>query len=117
MTDNGVIEGVELARKVRAAIEDKKGEDIVLLDVRGLSSVTDYFLFVSGTSGPHLKAISGDVQKVLKEDGIHCYRRAGDPDSGWMTLDYVDVVIHIFTPEMRRYYAIEELWAEAPRPE
>jgi len=116
MADNGAIEGIEIARRARAAFEDKKGEDIVLIDVRGLTSVTDYFLFVSGTSAPHLRALFGDVQKELKKAGVQCYRRAGAPASGWMTIDYIDVVIHIFTPETRRYYAIEELWAEAPRP-
>ncbi len=93
-------------------IEDKKGENIVLLDVRRLSEVTDYYLLVSGTSGPHLRAIFSEIQHVLKGAGVHCYRRAGSPESGWLVLDYIDVIIHIFLPELRQYYAIEELWGK-----
>jgi ribosome-associated protein len=71
-------------------------------------------LVVSGTSPPHLKAMFEAVQHELKVRGAWCYRKAGAPESGWMVLDYVDVVIHIFSPAARRYYAVEELWARAP---
>ena len=96
-------------------MEEKKGEDIALLDVREISTITDYVLLVSGGSPPHLKAMYNEAQVVLKGEGVQCYRRAGDPASGWMTLDYVDAVAHIFMPETREYYAIETLWEEAPR--
>jgi len=56
-----------------------------------------------------------DVQRVLKQDRVYCYRRSGDAESGWMVLDYIDVVIHMFSVENRDYYAIEDLWREAPR--
>ena len=93
---------------------DKKGQDIKLLDVRELSSVTDYYLIVSGSSTPHLKALFGEVVSVLKHEGMPCYRKAGDPESGWMAIDYIDVMIHIFSKQAREYYAIEELWGQAP---
>jgi ribosome-associated protein len=96
-------------------MEDKKGQDIVLLDVRGLSSVTDYTLIVSGSSPPHLKALFGAIHRSLKDEHVSCYRKAGTPDCGWLVMDYIDVIMHIFLDETRRHYALEELWAEAPR--
>jgi ribosome-associated protein len=69
---------------------------------------------VSGMSKPHLKALYGEVQHQLKQEGIQCYRRAGMAEGGWMVLDYVDVVIHIFLPESREFYALEELWTARP---
>lgn len=94
---------------------DKKGEDLCLIDVRELSSVTDYFLIVSGSSPPHIKALFQAVQRDLKDQKIRCYRKSGDPDGGWLVLDYIDVVIHIFQEKIRAYYAIEELWNQAPK--
>ncbi len=71
-------------------------------------------VIVSGLSSPHLKALYNDLQVELKKLGSTCYRRAGDPEGGWMVLDYVDVVIHIFLPESREFYALEELWTARP---
>ena len=107
------MKGRELADKARALLEEKKAKNIKLLDVRELSTVTDYFLIVSGMSTPHLKAMFSDLQVELKKLGSRCYRKAGNPEGGWMVLDYVDVIIHLFMPEMRQFYAIEELWGQA----
>jgi ribosome-associated protein len=96
----------------RQAIEDKKAANIAVYNVSKISEITDYYLVASGMSPPHLKALASEVQHVLKEKGLYCYRRAGDTDSGWMVLDYVDVVVHVFMPEMRQYYALEELWGK-----
>ena len=109
------IDALTLAAKAREILLDKKGENIALLDVRGISGVTDYYLIVSGGSPPHLKAMFRQVLEDLKEAGVPCYRKAGTPEAGWMVIDYVDVIIHIFLPEARSYYAIESLWARAPR--
>jgi ribosome-associated protein len=103
-----------LAKKAQKILEDKKGEDITLLDVKK-SGVADYFLLVSGTSAPHLKAMADEVQYALKHEGLPSYRRAGDQESGWIVLDYVEVIIHIFSNQTRHYYSIEDLWAKAPR--
>lgn len=86
---------------------------MVVLDVRGLSSVTDYYLIATGTSAPHLRALAEDLDVQLKREDVRCYRQSGAPESGWMVLDYVDVVIHLFSPEQRSYYDIERLWADA----
>jgi ribosome-associated protein len=108
------ITAIEIANLARRSLEEKKGRDIVLVDVRQRSSVTDYYLIATGTSAPHLKAMLNEVHVALKKRKVAAYRSAGSPDSGWLTLDYVDVVIHIFSPAARRYYAVEELWARAP---
>lgn len=109
------ITALEIAEAARRSVEDKKGNDISLLDIRGLSEVADFYLLASGSSPPHLKAMFDEIQHALKGQGLYCYRRSGNPESGWLVLDYVDVVIHMFLPEVRRYYAIEDLWPTAPR--
>jgi ribosome-associated protein len=111
------MESIEIARRAREAMLSKKGSDILIIDVRGISTMTDYFMVVSGGTSPQLKALSNAVIKDLKADGVTCYRRSGVPDDGWVVLDYGDVVMHIFLRELRDYYAIEELWADAPRVE
>lgn len=95
-------------------LEDKKATDIRTLYVGAQTSVTDYFVFASGSSTPHIKALFDDVHVRLKQDGFASYRRAGDPEGGWMVVDYVDVVVHIFLPDVRAYYDLESLWTNLP---
>jgi ribosome-associated protein len=109
------MESLELVGRIREALLSKKGTDLVVIDVRGLSPITDYYVIVSGATAPQLKALSSAVLKDLKEAGEPPCRRSGEPDDGWMVVDCFDVVIHIFEKSLREYYAIEELWASAPR--
>lgn len=109
------IEGINLAKRVGEILDEKKAEKMLLLDVREVSSVTDFFLIATGTSAPHLKALSEEVEVQLKKEGARAYRHSGDPESGWMILDYFDLVVHIFTPEVRSYYDLERLWRDAPQ--
>lgn len=97
------------------ALEDKKGLAPVILDVRGMSGVTDFYVIVSGTSAPHLGAMQYEVEHRLKEAGLRKYRASGAPESGWTVLDFLSLVVHFFSPEMRARYAIEDLWKDAPR--
>ena len=90
-----------------------KGEDVVILDVHGLSSVTDYYLIATGNSSPHLKALATEVENAMESAGRTCYRRAGKPESQWVVADYLDFVVHIFTSETRGHYALERLWNDA----
>ena len=106
---------LELAEQARHALLEKKGEQVVILDVRKVSTVTDFYVIGTGRTPPQLKAMLSEVQAELKQSGLLSYRRAGDPEGGWLVLDYVDVVIHMFSREAREYYAVEALWAEAPR--
>lgn len=98
------------------AASDKKAEDIVLLDMRGLSSFTDYFLVCSGASEPQLKAIANSVRAEMKAkyDRKPIYED-GFPASQWVILDYGDILIHIFHKEKRGYYGLEDLWSDAKR--
>lgn len=102
-----------LTRTAAAILADKKGEQIVAMDVSQVSSLCDYVILVSGSSPPHLKAMFNDLQHALKQKEVHAFRKSGTPESGWMVLDYVDLVIHIFLHETRMYYALEDLWPEA----
>lgn len=106
------INSLELALEAVKALEDRLGRDIRVLDVRGISTVTDYCVIASGTSSPHLKALTTEVQHQMKQRGVPA-RRSGLPESGWVVVDCLDAVIHIFAPEARAYYAIENLWKGA----
>lgn len=110
-----LIEPLELAKAARDALDEKKGMDLTVLDVTKLSGVTDYYVMVTGTSGPHIKALSDEVRRALKDRDIRCYRQSGTAESQWVVLDFVDVVVHIFSRDTRAYYALEELWSDAPR--
>lgn len=101
---------------ISASLEEKKAENIALLDVRGKTGITDFFVFANGMSPPHLKALSEAARLAAKEEGVSCYRKAGSSEAGWMALDFVDVITHIFLPEARDYYRIEDLWVESPPP-
>ena len=100
-------------RAARAAI-DKKAIDLVVLDVQGLSSVADYFLVCSGRSTPHVKSISDAIRDELKDEGSRPLHAEGQAESGWLLLDYGDVLMHVFLEDTRAYYALERLWGDAP---
>lgn len=102
-----------LATMIAQALYDKQAEEIRILDVRGISTVTDYCVVASGTSAPHLKALQKAAQVALKESKDGAYRASGDAESGWVLLDAFNVVAHIFAPEAREYYDIESLWQGA----
>ena len=102
--------------RIRAALAAKKGENNAVLRIADVSSVADYMVLCSGLNNPHLRALADEVAKQLRQDvpPVAAHRRAGSADSGWIVLDYVDVVVHLFTPQMRGYYALEQLWKDAP---
>ena len=109
------IEALALAKAAGKALESKKGEDVVILDVRGLSSITDYYVIATGKNPPHIKALISEVERELTQAGVRRYRHSGTPESRWVVADYLDAVIHIFSPETRSYYALERLWSDAKR--
>ena len=90
--------------------------NVTALDLRGISTVTDYYLICSGTSEPHLKAIAGEIQDKLKERfNTRPAAVDGFPVSQWVIIDYLSVLVHIFHADKRSYYALEDLWSDAPR--
>jgi ribosome-associated protein len=103
-----------LAQRAVKTLEEKNGLRPVIVDVGSRSGFTDYLVVVSGLSKPHLKAMLEAVQHDLKPDGILCHRRVGDVESGWLIMDYIDVVIHVLLEEKRAYYGIEDLWNAYP---
>jgi ribosome-associated protein len=100
-------------RAARAAL-DRKAVDLVVLDVQGLSGVTDYFLVCSGRSTTHLKSITDAIREDLREEGVRPLHIEGATESGWVLLDYGDVLMHVFLEDTRAYYALERLWGDAP---
>jgi ribosome-associated protein len=98
----------------RAAAE-KQGEDISVLDVRSLIVITDYFVIVSGSTSRQVKTIVDSVEDALRGLGVKPLRREGETEGRWVLLDYVDIVVHVFGAEERRYYDLERLWKDADR--
>ncbi len=86
----------------------------MVLDVRDLITITDYFVIASGTSDRQVKTIADEVVKSLKEQGTRPVRREGEAAAGWILLDYVDFVVHVFSQEQRDYYRLDNLWTDAP---
>ncbi len=109
----GELESAELAREVVNAISERKGADILMLDIRPVSLIADYFVICSGVNERHLKAIIEEVTRRLDEAGVNPLHTEGVPSSGWVILDYNSVIVHIFAPAERQYYSLERLWSDA----
>lgn len=99
------------------AADDKKAKDIVVLDMRGVSLIADYFVICHGYSTTQVRAISDSIDEKMKEHGIMPLRREGVNDAHWILLDYGYCVVHIFTEEDRNFYGLERLWGDAKRVE
>lgn len=115
MTMQGIaIEAIELAREIVDIIADKKGEDILLLDIREQTLIADFFIICSAGSERQLKAIvDGVAEEIRKRHGIKARYIEGQASTGWVLLDYSDIIVHAFSPEARAYYKLEEFWREA----
>lgn len=111
--DIPAMEPEELAALCFDVCEEKKAVDILLFDVREKTIIADYYLVCSGTSLPHIRAIGDNIRKALGEKGIAPRGQEGEAASKWMILDYGTVLVHILEPEMRDFYALEQLWDES----
>jgi ribosome-associated protein len=107
--------GLDRAFLAARTAEDNRGANIVLLDMREKTSMFDFFVIVSGTSRRQLHAMSEEIDRVMAEQGDHRMGIEGYGESRWILLDYGDVVVHLFEPETREYYALEQLWGHAKR--
>ncbi|HEY3860960.1 MAG TPA: ribosome silencing factor [Verrucomicrobiae bacterium] len=106
----------KLAVLCRKLAENKKAENAVILDVRKVSSVTDYFVIVSGGNEPHLRAIATEVADKLRlEHQVRPRNVEGDSAAAWQVLDFFDVIMHIMRTDTREKYDLESLWGDAPR--
>ena len=105
----------QLARTISGYADDKKARDILELDLRGVVDYTDFFVVCSGTSERQTKAIHDGVYEGMKKDhGVLPSRVEGLPQARWILMDYLDVIVHVFTPDTRDYYRLEQLWGEVP---
>lgn len=107
--------GAELSEAIVGYADDRRAIDIIELDLRGVLGYADYFVIASGNTDRQVKAIHDGIQEGLKRDhGMLPRRVEGLPQAQWVLLDYLDVVVHVFTPETREFYRLEQLWGEAP---
>ena len=106
---------LEQARRIAGLAQDKLAEDVVILDMRPVCIYTDFFVVCSGRNPRQVKAIWDEVRDRMKHDGRQLPRAVdGERQSTWIVADYLDVVLHVFTPELRAYYRLEDLWGDVP---
>lgn len=108
-----MLQSLKLAREAADLALSKKAEDIVILDLRGISTVTDFFVICSGSSDTHVKAISDAIESGLEAKGVRKWHIEGYTHRRWVLLDYVDVVVHVFNHKIREFYLLERLWGDA----
>ncbi len=104
---------LKILNSIAQTIYDKKGFNILALDVRGFSTLTDFYMIAEGNIDRHVKAISQAIQDAFDESGYKLLHLDGGKTSDWLVMDYGDIVIHLFIPELREKYALEQLWREA----
>lgn len=107
------MEAKKLAYKIANLALDKKAKQIMVIDLDGVSSISDFFVLMSGESNTQIKAIADHISKELRRQKIRAYHSEGFKSLRWVLLDYVDVVVHIFRPEAREFYGLERLWGDA----
>lgn len=112
---NTILNARQKAEAIAAAVSEGKAEDIVILDLRELSNVTDYFVIFSGTSQIHLRALGNRIEKALQELGIKTGPVDGERGTGWLVFDYGNVIAHAMLEDSRKLFDLERLWGDAPR--
>lgn len=108
---------LDLPREVARAVDllfDRKALDVTLLDLRGISTATDWFIVATGTSDTHVAAIADSVIDELKKEGVRPLNVEGAREARWVLVDYFDFVLHVFHPQAREFYQLERLWGDAP---
>lgn len=116
-TQGGKLNRAQLPEEVNRAVElalDRKGRDVSVLDLRGLSSATDFFILASGTSDTHVKSVADNVMEELRKEGVRPSHVEGLRGGRWVLIDYIDFVVHVFHPAAREFYDLERLWGDAP---
>jgi ribosome-associated protein len=105
------MESTQLAQDLKAVLEDKKGVDIELMDLRERSTFTDFFLVVTGTSTTHVSALANEVDRFATQSGIQVIGSEGGRESQWILVDLGDVIVHVFLNEARELYSLDKLWS------
>lgn len=114
LTAEVVLEANELVHAVVDIIAGKKATNVLTLDMRNITLLADYYILCDATSSRQIRAISDELMEKLKWAGARLAVMEGTPESGWMLIDFGSVIVHIFSPEQRAYYQLEELWQDAP---
>jgi len=109
------LSGIEIAELAARSAIERKALDVVVLDLRGLSSITDYFVICSGTSDTHVEGIAENIEEKLDEQKVKLWHREGKKKASWVLMDYIDVIVHVFTKDAREFYSLERLWGDAPK--
>lgn len=109
------LNSTEIAQLIVGLVADKLAEDIVMLDLRQVASFADYFVIMTAESSRQIEALEEDITQALKESQVQRFHREGTSASGWVLLDFSDVIVHILGPEEREYYGLERLWSRAPQ--
>ncbi len=115
MAERKASPGEPIARRAAALASELKASDIVVLDLRGVTDMTDFFVIASGTSDTHVRAVAEHIQAGLKAGGVSTSMTEGLTQGRWALLDYADCVVHVFHPTLRQYYQLERLWSDATR--
>ena len=115
MTEKRILNAEEMLPVIVGGAEDKKASDICILDMRGISTVADYFFICSASNPRQVKAISEEIRQQLEEYGCRPVRVEGVSESRWAVLDYLVILVHVFLEEVRDYYALGSLWGDARR--
>jgi ribosome-associated protein len=102
-----------VARRAAQLMQDMKAQDMILLDLKGVTDMSDYFLIATGTSDTHVRAIAQHVEIEMKKGGAPAHHVEGVEQGRWALLDFVDVVVHVFHPTLRQFYQLERLWGDA----
>ena len=105
----------EMAQIVYRALEEKKGEDICIIDISGISPLADYFIITNGSSDSQVKALVDNVEEKMHKAGYSQIQREGLQSGNWVLLDYGDVVVHVFDKENREFYHLERIWSDGKR--
>lgn len=106
-------DSMEMAMYVSNILSEKKAMDIKILDIREISPIADYFVIVTGISGPHIKALADEVDEKMELKGCNFLHKEGYQGGRWVLMDYADVVVHIFIDEERKFYSLEKVWGDA----
>ncbi len=104
---------VQLSRKLVGVLEDRQGMDVILLDLRPANAFTDFFVICSAETKRHIDALTEDVEQAMKQAGSALHHREGTSEGGWVLLDYIDVVVHLFSADQRERYKLERVWSTA----
>ena len=113
MAKHSVMAPDAVARRTAQLVQDMKAQDVVLLDLRGVTDMSDFFLIATGTSDTHVRAIAQHVEMEMRKLGAVAHHVEGAEQGRWALLDFVDVVVHVFHPRLRQFYQLERLWGDA----